>query len=168
MFYLVLVFCFSLILLIPTYKIINKFFIVAGIGNNMSRGNITILITLILFPVIFRGNWGIGMMVNEYYQRQEFDQTIWLEKEQQRHHMTHHIIDSQMLIGKTKQEIVSILGKDFYTDCSFQFYDDSSDCMNYEIGFVERIFTSAPFLLKIIFNEGKASLVTHEYHAHFF
>lgn len=163
-----LVFLISLVILIPTYKIIKYLLIGLKIGNDITQGNIAILITLCLFPFILGGNWGARVMVMEYFQRHEFNQKIWLEKKEERHLMVNHMINSQMLIGKTKEEIVSILGKDYFMDCYYSFLDDSKECMNYEIGSVAKIFSTVPCVLMINFNEGKAIFVSQEYHAYYF
>ncbi len=61
--------------------------------------------------------------------------------------MSKDIINSKMLIGKTKSEVIELLGNDFST------YDDNH--IIYDLGFVPGLLTIDPDILDIYFNEDK-------------
>ena len=56
-------------------------------------------------------------------------------------------VNSEMLIGKTKEEVIELLGDDFYS------YDENS--IEYDLGFVPMLFNIDPDVLVIYFEKGK-------------
>ncbi|MGI9527242.1 MAG: hypothetical protein ACR2MS_09050 [Weeksellaceae bacterium] len=65
--------------------------------------------------------------------------------------MSEDIIESKILIGKTKEEITELLGQDFYS------YGENH--IAYELGFVPGLFNIDPDVLDIYFENGKATKV---------
>lgn len=90
-----------------------------------------------------------------YYPKTEFNKKVWHENKEERFKMSNDIIESNMLIGKTKQEVIEILGSDFYKY--------SENHIGYYLGFVPRLLTIAPDMLGIHFKGGKVvKVVQHE------
>jgi hypothetical protein len=87
------------------------------IGKFAVRKNLkiilTIISTLILTPIVF--NIAIAMifsvMFYEYHPESKFDTIKWSENSRERHEMRKDLIESGILIGKTKSEVIKILGK---------------------------------------------------------
>jgi hypothetical protein len=65
--------------------------------------------------------------------------------------MTKDIIDNDLLIGKTKEEIVKTLGDDYYK------YNE--DHWGYEVGFVPGLLNIDPDVLDIHFKDDKVESV---------
>ena len=61
--------------------------------------------------------------------------------------MSEDIIESKLLIGKTKQEIVELLGDDYYS------YNENH--IAYDLGFVPGLLNIDPDVLDIYFENGK-------------
>ena len=61
--------------------------------------------------------------------------------------MSNDIIKSEILIGKTKEEVIELLGDDFYT------YNENH--IAYDLGFVPGLFNIDPDVLDIYFEKGK-------------
>jgi len=83
----------------------------------------------------------------EYYPKSDFDSSAWETNEEERFKMSKDIIESDMLIGKTKAEVIEILGSDFST------YDDNH--IAYYLGFVPGMFNIDPDVLDIHFANSK-------------
>lgn len=81
-----------------------------------------------------------------YYPNIDFDKQKWEENQEKRYKMSKNIIKSEMLIGKTKEEVIELLGEDYHT------YDD--DHIAYDLGFVPELFNIDPDVLDIYFGNG--------------
>ena len=97
---------------IPTYIFSKLILKKLNIGNGINRNFTALIPTLILIPIIFAGITYLGVF---YYPSYEFNKQNWEVNKEERYKMSEDIIDSKMLIGKTKVEITELLGPDFYT-----------------------------------------------------
>lgn len=61
--------------------------------------------------------------------------------------MSDNIIETELLIGKTKEEVIKLLGKNFYS------YNENH--IAFELGFVPRLFNIDPDVLDVFFKNGK-------------
>ncbi len=52
----------------------------------------------------------ISIVLYEYHPESKFDSKKWTENVEGRHEMRKDLIDSKILIGKTKKEVIEILG----------------------------------------------------------
>jgi hypothetical protein len=104
-----------LVLAIPIYFLckwgLNKW----GIGNPKNRKLTAIIPTIILSPIAYVGIIVIWIMTASYYPTQKFNKAEWDNNIEERYTMSTNIIRSEMLIGKTKEEVIELLGKDFST-----------------------------------------------------
>jgi hypothetical protein len=82
-----------------------------------------------------------------YYPSNDFDKQEWEANVEERYKMSEDIIESKILIGKTKEEITKLLGQDFYS------YNENH--IAYELGFVPGLFNIDPDVLDIYFENGK-------------
>jgi len=78
-----------------------------------------------------------------YYPNKDFDQNKWKSNIEARYEMSKDIIDSKLLIGKTKKEVVDLLGSDFYTHGENHIF--------YDLGFVPGLLNIDPDFLDIYF-----------------
>ncbi len=86
-----------------------------------------------------------------YYPTRNFDETVWRTDKEKRYEMTSDIIDRELLIGKTKEEIEKTLGGDYFK------YNESH--WGYGVGFVPGLFNIDPDILDIHFKDGKVESV---------
>lgn len=136
-----------LILAIPTYFLSKWILKKLNFGNNKSRKFIAIIPTLILSPVIYIGIILLWMFSVSYYPSNEFNKKEWQTNVEERYKMSENINESEMLIGKTKEEVIELLGKEFYS------YNENH--IAYELGFVPGFFNIDPDVLDIYFENGK-------------
>lgn len=78
--------------------------------------------TLIATPLIYIGMIVLLFFSMSYYPKHDFDKEKWFTDEEKRYEMSDDIIESNMLIGKTKTEIQQILGDGYNTEQSDDWY----------------------------------------------
>lgn len=136
-----------LILAIPVYFlskwILKKF----KLGNDKNRRFLAIIPTIIISPILYVGIIMIWIFSISYYPKTDFNKQKWESNKDERYKMSNDIIKNELLIGKTKDEVINLLGNDFYK------YDDNH--IAYDLGFVPGLFNIDPDVLDIYFENGK-------------
>jgi hypothetical protein len=110
----------------------------AGYKNVLTVGG-TFVMTPVIYLVLIMGL----LCSSSYYQATDFNQEEWMSNPDERFRMSEDIIDSRMLIGKTKAEIEILLGLDFSTVSAYE--------VSYYIGFVPDMFAIDPDVISIRF-----------------
>ena len=82
-----------------------------------------------------------------YHPTHDFDKEKWFADKETRYNLSEDIIESEMLIGKTKSEVRQILGDENNTD--------QSDNWSYYLGFKPGFANIDPDVLDIEFKDGK-------------
>ena len=82
-----------------------------------------------------------------YHPTYDFDKEKWFADKETRYNLSEDIIESEMLIGKTKSEVRQILGDENNTD--------QSDYWSYYLGFTPGFVNMDPDALVIEFKDGK-------------
>ena len=135
-----------LVLGIPTFFIwrwILKKFIKVGKTRKIATWTATIVAT----PLIYVGLLMLGFFSMSYHPTHDFDKQKWFADKEKRYELSEDIIDSKMLIGKTKSEVRQLLGDEGNTD--------ESDYWNYYLGFRPGFANIDPDVLDIEFKDGK-------------
>ena len=120
-------------------------------GNEKNRKYLAIIPSVVLSPIVYIGLIYLWIFSISYYPTNDFDKQTWESNPEERYKMSEDIIESKMLIGKTKQEIVELLGNDFYSY--------SENHIAYGLGFVPGLFNIDPDVLDIYFENGKVTKV---------
>lgn len=136
-----------LILAIPVYFLTKWIFKKLKLGNEKNRKYLAIIPTIILSPLLYVGIIMIWIFSVSYYPKTNFKKQEWNENKEERYKMSKDIIKSDILIGKTMEEVIELLGDDFYS------YEDNH--IVYDLGFVPRLFNIDPDVLEIYFKNGK-------------
>lgn len=136
-----------LILAIPVYFLTKWILKRLKLGNENNRKYLASIPTVILSPLLYVGIILIWIISISYYPMADFNKQAWNENREERYKMSNDIIKSEMLIGKTKEEVIMLLGDDYYS------YDESH--IAYDIGFVPGLFKIDPDVLDIYFEKGK-------------
>ena len=90
-----------------------------------------------------------------YHPNYDFDKEKWLANKEKRYEFSQDIIDSKMLIGKTKSEVLQILGD--------KIDNEQNDNWSYDLGFKPGFANIDPDVLDIEFKKGKVvDVVQHE------
>ena len=118
----------GLIIFYIIYRILSRWY-----KNRKPKILLATLSTLILTPLIY--NLIIlailGFFFYEYHPTREFNRTSWSENINDRHEMFIDIVESDTLIGKTKKEILNILGEPYKP---FDLEKDTLSTWQYNLG----------------------------------
>lgn len=140
-----------LILAFPIYFLSKRILKKWNFGNEKNRKYLAIIPSIVLSPIVYIGLIYLWIFSISYYPTNDFDKQTWESIPEERYKMSEDIIESKMLIGKTKQEIVELLGNDFYSY--------SENHIAYGLGFVPGLFNIDPDVLDIYFENGKVTKV---------
>ena len=83
-----------------------------------------------------------------YYNDWQFSTEEWKRAPSKRHEIVDDLIDSDILDGKTKQEVISILGE------PYPYINKNSDTLIYDMGTPPAFFEEKLELLRIVFEQG--------------
>lgn len=136
-----------LILAIPTYFICKWLMTRLKVGNKKTRKFLAIIPTVILSPIIYVGLVMIWIFSISYYPTSDFDKNEWNSNVEERFIMSKDIIESEILIGKTREEVIQMLGNDFIKNNESE--------ITYELGHVPGLFNIDPDYLDIKLENGK-------------
>jgi hypothetical protein len=130
-------------------------------GNNIryflgaKEENIFHVYNIIIFgfyvlDISFKENIVHKVIINRYYNypKKEFNKYNWEKFVDTRYIMSKSIIKEKILIGKTKDDVINILGT---TECVIE-----QNIIRYFIGYLPTFFRDCPDSLEIIFDEEKA------------
>ena len=138
---------FVLILAIPCFFMSKWVLKKLHIGTTKNRKYIALFPALILSPLLYIGLMLLWFASSAYYPAYEFSKFQWETHTETRYTMSQDIIESKMLIGKSKAEVVDVLGPDFYV------YNDNH--IAYNLGFLPGLFNIDPDVLDIYFENKK-------------
>ena len=144
------VYIINLIIAIPVFFLLR--WILRKIIKNGKIQKVTTWIgTLISTPIIYIGLIILWITIMSYYPSVEFDKAKWDTDKEKRYEMSEDIIQSNMLIGLTKQEVIELLG--------IEENKIESNLWYYYLGFVPRFLSIDPDVLTIKFVNGKVTEV---------
>lgn len=111
--------------------------------------------TILTTPLIYYGLIILWFFSMSYHPNYDFDKEKWLANKEKRYEFSQDIIDSKMLIGKTKSEVLQILGD--------KIDNEQNDNWSYDLGFKPGFANIDPDVLDIEFKKGKVvDVVQHE------
>lgn len=120
--------------------------------TSKKRKIVALISSIILSPLIYLGIIYMMLFTISYYPSNDFDKIKWDTNKAERYKMSEDIIESKILIGKTKTEIIQLLGNDFYS------YNNNH--IAYELGFVPGLFNIDIDVLDIYFENEKVIKVS--------
>ncbi|WP_199141746.1 hypothetical protein [Pedobacter sp. ASV12] len=116
--------------------------------NTVKKRIIIVLLTLASAPAVYLGLAMLLIAGMTYHPNRDFDQERWKSEPDKRYELTKNLINSQVLIGKNKSEVIAILGKESSNKAD-------EDLWHYDIGFVASIGNIDPDILEIKFKNGR-------------
>jgi hypothetical protein len=113
------------------------------------------LATIILTPILFVGLAWIVVFVWTYYPNKDFNQNDWQANQYKRYEYSASIIDSRILVGRSKRQVRELLGPGEY--------NADPDTFKYDLGDQPDIFgIDEPFLF-VYFENGKVARVEKQW-----
>lgn len=113
---------------------------------------LTGLISLTLTPfAYFYMFYPFVNIVSNYHHQKYFNSEAWVEKPALRYEMIDHTIESDTLIGATKEEIENLLGKNEWLTWDDEKKDHNQDKWNYGLGIEPGAFNDNVDCVEITF-----------------
>jgi hypothetical protein len=103
----------GLAIAIPTFFSLRWILKKATKADSLTRNRLTWAGTIIVTPMIYVGIVIIALFHESYYPTSDFNESTWRADKDKRYEMTADLIKSEILIGKTKDEVQKILGTTF-------------------------------------------------------
>jgi hypothetical protein len=135
-----------IILLIPIYFLFMFVFNKRNIGNKKNRKYTALIQTVMISPIIYVMVMLMWIFSISYYPKERFDNIKWNENIEERYKMSKDIIEKDILIGKTKDEIIKLLGNGYY--------ESGGGSISYYLGFVPGLANIDPDVLILYFENG--------------
>jgi hypothetical protein len=140
------VFFILIVISIPTFYI-SRWLLKKCIKVDKTRKIATWTATLIATPILYFGLILLWLISMSYHPSYDFDKQKWFTNKESRYEISEDIIESKMLIGKTKLEVRELLGDEGNKEESDHWY--------YYLGFRPGIANIDPDVLDIEFKDGK-------------
>jgi len=113
------------------------------------------ILTLVTSSILYAGIVFIFFAIEQYYPDRKFDAEGWRRREDQRYEYSADIIESRMLIGKSKAQVRKLLGGENKPD--------STDSWAYGLGFRPEYFNIDPDWLEVDFENGRVvNVIQHK------
>ena len=106
----------QIIFLIPSFCLYRKFLLKKYGNKNIKKLSIlaTVLTPIFLTIAMIGICYGI---INPLLRSKEFNSTDWIQNIDSRYRMVNDLAENDLLLGKTKDEIIALLGTEYTTDC---------------------------------------------------
>ena len=138
-----------LIIATPIY-FLSKFILKKrNLENKKNIEYLALIPTVIITPIIYASLIISLIFYVEYYPKEHFDKQKWDTNIEERYIMSNEIVKSEMLIGKTREEVIEILGNERTTSWS------NEKRLEYYLGCSPAMFLCTEHYLEIIFENGK-------------
>ncbi|WP_299113886.1 hypothetical protein [uncultured Winogradskyella sp.] len=120
------------------------------------------LISIILTPfVYFYMFYPFVNIVSNYHHQKYFNSEAWVEKPALRYEMIDNTIESDTLIGLSKQKIKNLLGKHEWLSWNNTKKDFDSNKWNYGLGIEPGAFNDKKECVEITFEKDIVATLTH-------
>ncbi|MEM6641831.1 MAG: hypothetical protein AAF616_02530 [Bacteroidota bacterium] len=137
---------------------IPTFFILRWLTSKLTRKPIRKFIpwigTVVLTPIIYISMLFVWIWSIAYYPDMAFNEVEWRNNPSERYELTDDLIESELLIGLTKNEVKELLGDYDYT------YDENH--WAYGIGHVPALFNIDPSVLDVYFENERVIKVSQQ------
>ena len=135
-----------LLLSIPLYFVLFRI-LRSYVSKVRVRRLYSIFFAAFLSPVIYFAVIFLWLSVLNYYPRENFDSERWKSQTELRYEMTQDIMNSNLLIGKSKAEVEALLGRAGNLK--------ESDLWKYNVGYVPSMVSLDADFLFVRFEDGK-------------
>jgi len=116
---------YLIILTFPTFLFLN-WVLKKYIKNQKNRKISTIIGTIILTPILFYGIIYLFLSYIFYEPQYKFDKEKWFNEKNERFEMRDDIVNSKILMKKTKKEVLAVIGEPTK--------GDTTDIWSYSLG----------------------------------
>ena len=141
-----------IIIFILMYLFINT------IDNNKKWLNI--ILAIICTPLMYFYIWyPISTIFLPYHHEKQFNSEAWTEKPGLRYEMIDNMIETDFLTGKSKKDVINLLGEVEWLSWNYKSNDFDSNAWNYGLGLIPGAFKDIKEDVQISFKNQKVSNV---------
>ncbi|WP_346883751.1 hypothetical protein [uncultured Algibacter sp.] len=125
---------------------------------------LTLLISLIITPIVyFYLFYPMLNIFSSYHHKKYFDTEAWKDKPNLRYEMVDNIITDNILIGKSRDDIKTLLGQSKWHSWDSVAQVNSNNKWNYNLGFKPGAFNNTQECLELKFvNDTVKSIKTYQ------
>lgn len=117
---------------------------------------LTFLVSLVLTPIVYF--YMVYPMINifsSYHHQKYFKAELWKENPELRYEISDDMIDSEVLMGKTKTEIISLLGTYEWLGWNDALKKHNDNKWNYSLGIEPGAFNTKKECIELVFKNDK-------------
>lgn len=122
---------------------------------------LTFLVSLVISPFVYF--YMVYPMINifsNYHHKKYFTAELWREQPELRYEISDDLIDTELLIGKTKTDITELLGTYEWLGWNEALKNHDSNIWNYNLGIEPGAFNTKKECIEIVFSNNKVSAIT--------
>jgi len=125
-----------------------------------SKKWLNIILALMITPLAYFYIWyPVSTIFIPYHHHKQFNNEAWSEKPGLRYEMIDHMIETNYLIGKSKEDVAKLLGKVQWLSWNEANKDFDPDVWNYGLGLIPGVFQDTKEDVEITFKNNKVTLV---------
>ncbi len=125
-----------------------------------SKKWLNIILALLITPLLYFYIWyPISTIFLPYHHHKQFNSTEWNEKPGLRYEMIDNMIETDFLIGQSKEDIVKLLGKTQWLSWNDATKDFDPNAWNYGLGLIPGAFEDIKEDVEITFKKNKVTFV---------
>ncbi|MBD0822935.1 hypothetical protein [Aestuariibaculum marinum] len=122
---------------------------------------LSLLLAIALTPVIyFYVFYPLINIFSSYHHEKHFNSSAWINKPALRYEMSNEMVEKNIFLGKTKQEVESLLGKSEWFGWDDSIKANSPEKWNYNLGYKPGAFNMNQECLELIFENNKVVSTT--------
>ncbi|QNH61245.1 hypothetical protein [Hymenobacter sediminicola] len=122
-------------------------------SKGVHKNAFSVFMVICTAPVTFFFVMYLYLLSSVFYGKYDFDSNEWLKNPEKRYEMTTNMIESKVLIGKSKEEVSRLLGN----ERRLEWTKDGLDCWQYYIGDKPTFGMDLdPDAIDVYFKNGKA------------
>ena len=122
---------------------------------------VSLLISIIATPIVyFYVFYPFINIFFSYHHYKHFDVEAWKEKPALRYEMSTEVVNNNLFLGKTKEEVKQVLGKSEWYSWDDAIKANSPEMWNYNLGFKPGAFNMTQECLELVFKENKVMRVS--------
>ncbi|WP_435413636.1 hypothetical protein [Psychroserpens mesophilus] len=117
---------------------------------------LTLFVSIMITPFIYF--YGVYPMINifsNYHHQKYFSSELWIDKPSLRYELSDDLMASEVLIGKTKTEVESLLGTYEWLSWNDLNKDHDTNKWNYSLGIEPGAFNTEKECVEIVFSNDK-------------
>ena len=121
---------------------------------------LTLLVSLVLTPVIyFYVFYPMINIFSNYHHQKYFSSELWIEKPALRYEISDDMIASELLIGQSKSEVESLLGRAEWLTWDDTLNAHNNNRWNYALGIEPGAFNEKKECIELIFKNNHLSAI---------